>query len=216
MRAPPVKQEPWSKSSLVLSSARDEWETLPSDKQPSRGNRRKPIRNAMPKPRTVRAFSAGGVVYRQVPAPPPPATHSEGTTVPQQPEPSTAEIVLVGRAWDNFWVLPKGTPHQGESTEEVALREVSEETGIRARIVGELGSIHYWFSRHGLRYSKEVFYYLMEAIGGDVSLHDHEYDDARWFPMSEGPARLAYANEAEIAQRAATLIHERLTRNATE
>lgn len=176
----------------------------------------------MPKLRTVRAFSAGGVVYRHVPAPPPPAAQSEDTTAPdgtapQQLNPSTAEIVLVGRAWDNFWVLPKGTPHEGESTEQVALREVSEETGIYARIVGELGSIHYWFSRHGLRYSKEVFYYLMEAIGGDVSHHDHEYDDARWFPISEAPAALAYANEAEIAQRAATLIRERLTtRSAAE
>ncbi|MGZ6388421.1 MAG: NUDIX hydrolase [Ktedonobacterales bacterium] len=170
----------------------------------------------MPKPRTVRAFSAGGVVYRQVPASPSPTAPSEDTTAPQQANPSTAEIVLVGRAWDNFWVLPKGTPHQGESTEEVALREVSEETGIGARIVGELGSIHYWFSRQGLRYSKEVFYYLMEAIGGDVSLHDHEYDDARWFPVSEAPTKLAYANEAEIARRAETLIRERLAHKAAE
>lgn len=175
----------------------------------------------MPKPRTVRAFSAGGVVYRQVPAPPSPTAPSEDTTAPdtttrRQANLSAAEIVLVGRAWDNFWVLPKGTPHQGESTEEVALREVGEETGISARIVGELGSIHYWFSRHGLRYNKEVFYYLMEAIGGDISLHDHEYDDARWFPASEAPAKLAYANEAEIARRAETLIGERLARTSAE
>lgn len=173
----------------------------------------------MPKPHIIRAFSAGGVVYRPVqhPSTSPAAdssssTPSEDTTTPPQSDLSTAEIVLVGRAWDNFWVLPKGTPQQGETTEEVALREVGEETGILARIVGELGSIHYWFSRHGLRYSKEVFYYLMEAAGGDISLHDHEYDDARWFPASEAPSRLAYANEAEIARRAAALIHERMAR----
>lgn len=166
----------------------------------------------MPKPHTVRAFSAGGVVYRRVPAPPSSATDAGGIAVPPPLDHSAAEIVLVGRAWDNFWVLPKGTPHEGESTEEVALREVSEETGITARIVDELGSIHYWFSRHGLRYSKEVLYYLMEATGGDVSLHDHEYDDAHWFPLSEAPARLAYTNETEIAQRATALIRERIAR----
>jgi bis(5'-nucleosidyl)-tetraphosphatase len=170
----------------------------------------------MPKLHTVRAFSAGGVVYRRVPAPSSPATHTGDADSPQQSAPLSAEIVLVGRAWDNFWVLPKGTPQPGESTEEVALREVSEETGIVARIVGELGSIHYWFSRQGLRYSKEVFYYLMEAAGGDVSLHDHEYDDARWFPVSEAPSRLAYANEEEIARRAAALICQRIAHVATE
>lgn len=172
----------------------------------------------MPKLHTVRAFSAGGVVYRRVPSQPCTAADSSSSSdappsaTPRQPDQHTVEIVLVGRAWDNFWVLPKGTPQQGESTEEVAIREVGEETGICARIISELGSIHYWFSRHGLRYSKEVLYYLMEATGGDVSLHDHEYDDARWFPLSEAPARLAYHNEAEIAQRAVALICERLTR----
>lgn len=163
----------------------------------------------MPKPHTIRAFSAGGVVYRRVPSQPP-ATDASDPPAPTRPDHQGVEIVLVGRAWDNFWVLPKGTPKEGESTEEVALREVGEETGISARIVSELGSIHYWFSRHGLRYSKEVLYYLMEATGGDVSLHDHEYNDAHWFPLSEVPARLAYHNEADMAQRAVALIRERI------
>lgn len=163
----------------------------------------------MPKPHTIRAFSAGGVVYRRVP-PQPPATDAPDPLAPTQPDHHGVEIVLVGRAWDNFWVLPKGTPKEGESTEEVALREVGEETGISARIVSELGSIHYWFSRHGLRYSKEVLYYLMEATGGDISLHDHEYDDAHWFPLSEVSTRLAYHNEADMAQRAVALIRERI------
>lgn len=112
------------------------------------------------------------------------------------------EVVLVGRARDDFWVLPKGTPQSGETHEAVALREVLEETGITARIVGELGTIHYWFSRRGTRFSKDVLYYLMAATGGDVSLHDHEYDDARWFPLSMAANALAFANEAEIVRKA--------------
>jgi 8-oxo-dGTP pyrophosphatase MutT (NUDIX family) len=137
----------------------------------------------MTKPRTVRAFSAGGVVYRR----------------PTSPQPDDGyEVVLVGRAWENFWVLPKGTPLPGEAVQDVARREVAEETGITARIVDELGSIHYWFSRHGVRFNKEVFYYLMEAVGGDVSLHDQEYDDSCWFPLRDALGRIAYPNEAQI------------------
>ena len=150
----------------------------------------------MTKPRTVRAFSAGGVVYRRAAAPSGAGDEAR----------AGAEVVLVGRASEDFWVLPKGTPMAGETTEQVALREVAEETGVTARIVGEVGSIHYWFSRRGVRYNKEVFYYLMEAVGGDVSLHDHEYDDARWFPLAEVARHVAYANEQEIVRRAAAMI----------
>lgn len=154
----------------------------------------------MPRLRTENAFSAGGVVFRRVAGPP-------GS--PETTGPDGLEVVLVGRARDGFWVLPKGTPAPGETTEEVALREVREETGVSARIVDQLGSIHYWFSRRGIRFSKEVLYYLMEATGGDVTLHDHEYDDARWFPVGEAAARLAYENEAEIMRKAAAQLEGR-------
>lgn len=116
------------------------------------------------------------------------------------------EVVLVGRPRDNNWTLPKGTPGQGESQEETALREVCEETGLTVRILEEIGSIHYWFSRRGVRYKKEVLHYLMEATGGDLSLHDHEYDEARWFPLAEATQRLAHENEIEIVRRAEELI----------
>jgi 8-oxo-dGTP pyrophosphatase MutT (NUDIX family) len=145
----------------------------------------------MPKVRTVRAFSAGGVVFRW----------KRGDSAG-----GYAEVVLVGRASENFWVLPKGTPAPNETTAEVALREVREETGVTARIVSELGSIHYWFVRKGVRYNKEVFYFLMEATGGDVSLHDHEYDDARWFSVDEASDRLTYENEADMLRRSVALV----------
>jgi 8-oxo-dGTP pyrophosphatase MutT (NUDIX family) len=116
------------------------------------------------------------------------------------------QIALVGRLHADIWVLPKGTPHRGESVVEAALREVREETGLVTRVVDELGSIRYSFTRDGVRYHKEVFHYLLEAIGGDVSLHDHEYDEARWFPLAEAERRLTYENEADILRSAVPLI----------
>ena len=46
----------------------------------------------------------------------------------------------------------------------------------------------------------------MEATGGDTTLHDHEYDDARWFDAQDAPTLLSYRNEAEIAQTAVALL----------
>lgn len=163
----------------------------------------------MPRVRTVRAFSAGGVLFRRAPAPMP-ASVDAASAPTAAPTNGTlpVEVALVGRASEDFWVLPKGTPQPDETTEQVAVREVAEETGVIGRIVGEVGSVNYWFSRRGVRYNKEVFYYLMEAVNGDVALHDHEYDDARWFPLAEALERLTYANEADLVRHA----HDDITR----
>jgi 8-oxo-dGTP pyrophosphatase MutT (NUDIX family) len=118
------------------------------------------------------------------------------------------EIALVGYPREHIWVLPKGTPSLGESPEQTAIREVREETGIEAYILNELGSIEYWFARRGVRFHKEVAHFLMVAMGGDVSLHDHEYDDARWFAFEEALHTLTHANEAALVRRAEPLIRQ--------
>ncbi len=174
----------------------------------------------MPRPRIVHAFSAGGVVFRSVsllspldpdPAAEPAADAMGARSIPGMPDVlDGVEVVLVGFLRDNTWTLPKGTPTSGESVEETAMREVREETGIQARIVGDLGSIQYSFARRGVRFNKEVRHFLMEATGGDVTLHDAEYDEARWFTVAEAIRRLAYVNEAEVVRRAQPLIGQHL------
>ena len=95
-------------------------------------------------------------------------------------------------------VLGATTPAEVGERTNLTVREVAEETGVRGRILGEVGSIHYWFSRHGTRYSKDVLYYLMIAQSGDVALHDHEYAEARWFTLGEASRMLTYPNEVAL------------------
>ena len=66
-----------------------------------------------------------------------------------------------------------------------------------------LHDIQYWFVLHGVRHFKTVHFYLMEAVGGDTSLHDHEYDEAAWFPIGEAERRLSFANERLVVTKAA-------------
>jgi len=59
----------------------------------------------------------------------------------------------------------------------------------------------------------------MEAIGGDTSLHDHEYDLVEWFPFSEACDRLSYQNEVNILYQAEDVLlrwleHERKEKRA--
>jgi 8-oxo-dGTP pyrophosphatase MutT (NUDIX family) len=131
--------------------------------------------------RTATATSAGGVVYR---------------IIDRRPQ-----FVLCGRIDTGAWGLPKGTPDAGETLEQTAVREAQEETGLQVRLVCPLRSIDYWFVVRGTRFHKTVHFYLMEAVGGDVTQHDHEYDDVRWFPAEEALERLTYPNEIDIARR---------------
>jgi 8-oxo-dGTP pyrophosphatase MutT (NUDIX family) len=132
----------------------------------------------------VRDVSAGGVVFRRTEG-------AEGVA-----------IALVGRLRPPRWALPKGTPRAGETLEETAVREVSEETGLQARVVQPLERIEYWFAWGGVRHFKIVHFYLMEMVGGDTAHHDGEYDVVEWFSVGEGLRLLSYPNEVRVVEKA--------------
>lgn len=132
--------------------------------------------------------SAGGIVYQQAESGP--------------------EVVLCGRRGDGLWGLPKGTPIQGESLEQTARREVTEETGLEVEIERSIGAIEYWFTRveQGVRFHKVVHHYLMKPTGGGFDLHDREYDIVEWCPARKAVDRLTYRNEAELLRRTLALL----------
>lgn len=139
--------------------------------------------------RSATATSAGGVVIRL--------------------DGSVPQFVVGSRRRDRdsrTWTLPKGTPNAGETTEETAVREVREETGLEVRITGPLDSIEYWFVQGGTRIHKTVHYFLMEAVGGDLDQHDHEFEEVRWVGFHEARSVLTFETErALVAKAAATL-----------
>jgi 8-oxo-dGTP pyrophosphatase MutT (NUDIX family) len=147
--------------------------------------------------RTSTATSAGGVVHRR--------------------GPSGLELVVGSRRRERVgvsWSLPKGTPEQGETTEQTALREVEEETGLTVAITGPLESIAYTFVREGVRISKTVHYFLMEPTGGDLSAHDHEFEEVRWIPFADAAATLTFESERALVELAATRLEEQTLRTA--
>ena len=91
----------------------------------------------------------------------------------------------------------------GEEPAAAALREVQEETGLVAEIRAPLGDTSYFYVWDGERISKRVTFFLMDAVGGDLSLHDHEMEEVRFFPIREAIRVTDYRTEREIIERAA-------------
>ncbi len=107
------------------------------------------------------------------------------------------------------WSLPKGTPDGDESIEQTALREVTEETGLDVHIVTPVGPIEYYFMQHGKRIHKTVHYFLMEATGGDLERHDHEFEEVRWVSLKEARTLMSYTSERDIVEQALPLVTSR-------
>ena len=122
-------------------------------------------------------------------------------------------VVICGQRSHNGWIwgLPKGTPDSGETLEETALREVTEETGLKVTLEAPIGSIQYWFVRpdDGVRCHKTVHFYLMNHVGGSFSDHDNEFDEVRWSSSEESLHTLSYRNEINILDKAIEMVSQR-------
>ncbi|MEO7235635.1 MAG: NUDIX hydrolase [Lapillicoccus sp.] len=118
----------------------------------------------------------------------------------------TARIAVIARrnrAGRVEWCLPKGHIEPGETLTQTAEREVAEETGIVGRVLAELGTIDYWFATSDRRVHKFVHHYLLEALGGELTIEndpDQEAIDVAWFPLREVQRHLTFPNERRIAQ----------------
>ncbi len=134
-------------------------------------------------------FSAGGVVYRK-----------EGGKI----------FILLGQhSGYKGWVFAKGLigDHiKHEKKEETAVREVEEETGVKAEIVQQLTPITYWYQWEGERRKKTVYYFLMNYLSGDTKNHDWEMENVEWILLEEVEKRLTYASDKNVWREAKQII----------
>jgi 8-oxo-dGTP pyrophosphatase MutT (NUDIX family) len=110
------------------------------------------------------------------------------------------------------WALPKGLIDSGERGAETAVREVLEETGLRAVVDRKLGDVRYVYTWGGERVFKVVSFFLLRATGGRIGDlppgMEVEVAAARWVPLDDAGDVLAYKGEREMAARAAELLAE--------
>ncbi len=131
-------------------------------------------------------FSAGGIVFN-----------------------NKGQVLLVGNYKPekdvNYWGFPKGHPEGKESLKEAALREVEEETGVKAEITRKVDDLKYFFYWEGEKTFKTVTFYLMKYLSGEVKYEESELSGAGWFSPDEVLEKITFKTEKELFNKAMEL-----------
>ncbi len=154
--------------------------------------------------------SAGGVVLR----------HIRGTWQVALIEPNIINADTItrrakARPAGTVFALPKGGVDEGETPEQSAVREVNEETGVRAQCLFRLTTIRYayqrsWGGREQVH--KSVCFYLFLYQSGRLGqIRADMRDEVRkafWFPLEKAHHKLTYRGEREVLKMAQKIVRE--------
>lgn len=127
--------------------------------------------------------------------------HSSGGAVIAIRE-GRAHVALIATRGRTRWGLPKGAVSQGETTEQAAVREVLEETGIEAEIVKPLDTIEYFFRAGDTLIRKRVDFFLMRYVAGELVPQLSEVDDVEWVELSAAIERASFESERKLLESA--------------
>jgi 8-oxo-dGTP pyrophosphatase MutT (NUDIX family) len=161
----------------------------------------------------IREFSAGGVVVRRM---------SNGWHIAAiEPQKDTSDTASSDESFQKglrklsattaktLLALPKGLIDAGERPEEAAVREVREETGVTAKVIGKLADSKYVYVRSWgdkQRVFKIVSFYLLQYQSGRIDDLTPEMRvevrRAQWLPLEEATSKLAYGGERQVARKA--------------
>ncbi|MFO7632694.1 MAG: NUDIX domain-containing protein [Caldilinea sp.] len=102
--------------------------------------------------------------------------------------------------------LPKGHIDPGETPQQTALRETTEESGYTdLEIVGDLGYQVVKFNFQGDDFIRTEYYYLMR-LNSDRTVRRNRKDEVQfspiWTPLDEAASRLTFEAEQQFARRA--------------
>jgi len=133
----------------------------------------------------ISEHSAGGVVFRR---------KEKGRTI---------EWLVCKHSGYHKWVLPKGIIESDESPDDAALREVSEETGIKAKIVKRITlDVAYKYTKNGILVDKKVEFFLMEYASGDIKDYCWEMEEVKWVKVEEALKLLEFPTEKRVFEQA--------------
>ena len=104
------------------------------------------------------------------------------------------ETALVHRPRYDDWSIPKGKSEPGEHVLLTAVREVEEETGVRAALGRRLATQTYLVEGQ----PKQVEYWAARPVSAEPFTPGDEVDDLAWLPLPAARERLSYPRDVSV------------------
>ncbi|WP_125256986.1 NUDIX hydrolase [Brevundimonas fluminis] len=114
-----------------------------------------------------------------------------------------AEVLLIRRGREprrGQWSLPGGRVEPGERLEETGLRELREETGVEAELLGLVDVVDGVFPEHGRHYV--LIDYAARWVAGEPVAGD-DASEAEFVPVEEACARVDWDETRRVIRLAA-------------
>jgi 8-oxo-dGTP pyrophosphatase MutT (NUDIX family) len=98
-------------------------------------------------------------------------------------------LLMIQRSDNRHWAIPAGAMELGESMEECAIREVWEETGLRATSLTPFAfySAYQYTNDYGHTYQQILMSFRIHTWEGELRRQTDESVDAGWFPLDALP-----------------------------
>jgi 8-oxo-dGTP diphosphatase len=105
------------------------------------------------------------------------------------------EIALIHRPRYNDWSLPKGKIEGGETALQCAYREVFEETGIKASLTRQLGTVEYEESGE---LKRVIFWSAHCSLDTGTFVVNEEVDELVWFTPEDALVKATHDSDRQI------------------
>lgn len=133
-----------------------------------------------------RVFSAGGIIVKN---------DGDGP-----------KILVTQHSKHKGWDFPKGHREIYETDEQAALREVEEETGIKAQILEKIGQTQYFYFEEGHKVLKTAVFYLMRYVTEGEATTAFEVSDMKWLAPDKVVTQLTFKDTKELWKKARAMI----------
>ena len=136
-----------------------------------------------------RVFSAGGIIFKK--------------------EKGEVKVLVTQHSKHKGWEFPKGHSEIAETSEQAALREVEEETGVKAKVLEKAGTTQYfYYDDDKQKCFKTVNYFFMQFLELGEATTASEVSDKKWLPVDEVENQLSFKSTKEMWREAQKRIEQ--------